>query len=155
MSGQALATIDEKLRLLISSAAHGVPWLGDETEVCCVVEVVTAGLVRIRPIAAWAKLHSLAPEEAQVLLEGQADEPWERLDFPKAFLAMAKRKSQVGRPLHKVKLPALAILALFKQRSGPLLPQPAGRRKGGTVVLRTHTDAIELMGHPLLEAANG
>jgi hypothetical protein len=109
----SLATIDGQLQLLVSFAAHGVQWLREETELKCVVEVVGLGLIRIRPLERWAEVQSLNVDDAERYFAGAADQPWADLDFPWAFLVTAKRKSRTGPPLHEVKLPPLAILALF------------------------------------------
>lgn len=148
-----LATIDGQLQLLISSAVHAVSWIQGRDEVQCMVEVEQRGLVRIRPVDAWAKLHSLPVEEAVQSLAGDMDTPWEEIDHPMAFFATAKRKVQAkrtkperGPSVHELKLPPLAVLALFAQGTGPIRPQRGGRRSSGTVVLRTFEDAIELVG---------
>ena len=154
--GDALATVDGQLQLIVSSAAHAVPWLQDQSDVPCVVEIAGIGLVCIRPLKRWAELHDIALDDAQQLLNADEGAGWGDRRYPVAFGITAKRKVKAktdnagkGPSLHELKLPALAVLALFLQGTGPLRPQRGGR-PSGTVVLRTHSDAIELLGQPLL-----
>ncbi|MEK7756838.1 MAG: hypothetical protein AAB385_06465, partial [Planctomycetota bacterium] len=154
--GDALATVDGQLQLIVSSAAHRVPWLKDRADVQCVVEVAGVGLVWIRPLDRWSELHGIAADEAEQSLIADEGTSWEDQQYPVAFVvtAMRKVKANTAKPgkgpsLHELKLPALAVLALFHQGTGPLRPQRRGR-PSGTVILRTYSDAIELLGQPLI-----
>ena len=156
MNPGALACVDTDCQLLVRSVQHPVPWLKGQREAKCVVEVVRLGLVRIWPLMGWAARHGHSPEEAEEVVREQEDEPYERgAQGGGVFMAAAKRKKsrrakQGGRPLHEIKLPASAILALFQQGTGPMTVRRGGGTDSGKVVLTVGEEFVELEGQPHL-----
>ncbi len=152
----ALTCVDEHFQLLVPSLPHRVPWLKGQSEVKCIVEVVQLGLVRIWLLAGWAVAQELTTDEAEATAEAQESEPSEPgTQGGGVFLAVAKWKKSTRtkneqRRLHLIKLPAVAILSLFLQDTGPMTLRQGGGTKSGKVALTVYEEFVELVGQPLL-----
>ncbi len=145
------ATVDADCQLLVTSGRHEVSWLKDCAERSCVCEIVQRGLVRVWPLDEWASSEGLSPEQGEEILGDAGAEPHEVGSRAGGhFLVAAKRKKRAGRPLHEIQLPAMAIMALFDQGTGPMTVRKGGGSDSGRVEFVACGKFFELRGQPLL-----
>ena len=150
MPRSPLATVDRHGELQLTALQHPIPWLESREHVDCVVEVVQHGLVYVTPLEAWAASEDIGAEEAAERLRYAEADGTEEDDI-RLFLRSADRKKRPGSPLHEIRLPHMALYALFTQGEGPLAVRK-GRRRGdsGTVLVVTRQGHIELWGQSFL-----
>jgi len=145
-----LATVDRHGELQLTALQHPVPWLKGRERVECVVEVLQHGLVYVMPLEAWAVGENMTVEQAADRLRcAEADASEE--DDIRIFLRSADRKKRRGSPLHEIRLPHMALYALFNQGEGPLAVRK-GRARGdsGTVLVIIREAHVELWGQSFL-----